>query len=50
MEAYAALEKYREADSALQAAGEKDASFRETKEYKSLASQLSAQLQKVARR
>ena len=45
VEAYAALGNYREADAALQAAGRKSASFRETKDYKSLSSQLKAALQ-----
>ena len=49
VEAYAALEKYREADAALQSAGRKSASFRETKEYKSLSSQLKAALQGLRR-
>lgn len=50
VEAYAALGKHREADTALQAAAQRDPSFRETKEYKSLNTQLSAFVQKVPRR
>jgi len=50
VEAYAALGKHREADTALQAAVRKDPSFRETKEYKSLNTQLSAYVQKGSRR
>jgi len=49
VEAYAALGKHREADTALQAAVRKDPSFRETKEYKSLNTQLSAYVQKGSR-
>ena len=50
VEAYAALGKHREADMALQAAARRDPFFRETKEYKSLNTQLSAYVQKVPRR
>ncbi|CAL5228541.1 g11695 [Coccomyxa viridis] len=50
VEAYAALGKHREADTALQAAARRDPSFRETKEYKSLNTQLSAYVQKAPRR
>ena len=44
MEAYANLGKYREADTALEAAARKDPSFAITNEYKSLATQLTAYL------
>lgn len=42
MEAYAALGKYREADTALAAAARRDLSFVETHEFRSLSTQLTA--------
>ena len=45
VEAHADLGRYREADTALEAAARRDPSFASTKEYKSLAEQLTAHLQ-----
>lgn len=42
VEAYAALGKYREADTALAAAARRDLSFVETHEFRSLSTQLTA--------
>lgn len=46
-EACAALGRYREAETALREAARKDATFAQTKEYKSLTMQLAAHLQRL---
>ncbi len=48
VEACAALDRHREAETALQEAAQKDATFAQTKEFKSLAGQLAAHLQRLA--